>query len=290
MINRRNHMKRILITGSTDGVGRATAEALLDEGHQIVVHARTTARLAAHRRLHRRRGRGDRRRPERSLDEVHDLTEQANSLGPFDAVVHNAGVMQGAVLPVNVTAPYLMTAGGSSARASCRSTSAAACTAAATPTSPASTRRQARDALVLGREAVRHHAHGRRRPAPAGRRRAAVDPGWVPTEVGGPGASDDLALAHVTQVWLATTADPEALVSGRYWHHQTTEKPHPAVQDGRIPGCAPVIARRADRRRAPRPPRRRRRLAPSRRRGQAMRVSPLGLLPGRSPIRAGVRL
>ena len=59
----------------------------------------------------------------------------------------------------------------------------------------------------------------------------AVDPGWVPTRMGGPGASDDLALAHVTQAWLATTADPEALVSGRYWHHQRTEKPHPAVHD-----------------------------------------------------------
>ena len=59
----------------------------------------------------------------------------------------------------------------------------------------------------------------------------AVDPGWVPTRMGGPGASDDLALAHVTQSWLATTADHEALVSGRYWHHQRTEKTHPAVYD-----------------------------------------------------------
>ena len=40
-------MKRILITGSTDGVGRATAEALIGDGHQVVVHARTTARLSA---------------------------------------------------------------------------------------------------------------------------------------------------------------------------------------------------------------------------------------------------
>jgi hypothetical protein len=49
--------------------------------------------------------------------------------------------------------------------------------------------------------------------------------------MGGTGASDDLALAHVTQAWLATTDDPEALVSGRYWHHQETEKPYPAVHD-----------------------------------------------------------
>jgi NAD(P)-dependent dehydrogenase (short-subunit alcohol dehydrogenase family) len=59
----------------------------------------------------------------------------------------------------------------------------------------------------------------------------AVDPGWVPTKMGGPGASDDLALAHVTQAWLATTDESEALVSGRYWHHRRTQEPHPAVHD-----------------------------------------------------------
>ena len=52
-------MKRILITGSTDGVGRATAEALLGDGHQVVVHARTPARLAAVAAPHRPRGRGE---------------------------------------------------------------------------------------------------------------------------------------------------------------------------------------------------------------------------------------
>ena len=82
--HRRNRMKRILITGSTDGVGRATAEALLGDGHQVVVHARTTARLAAVRQLIDGGAEaivGDLS----SLDEVHDLVEQANSLGPFDA-------------------------------------------------------------------------------------------------------------------------------------------------------------------------------------------------------------
>ena len=62
----------------------------------------------------------------------------------------------------------------------------------------------------------------------------AVDPGWVPTRMGGPSASDDLALGHVTQAWLATTEDPDALVSGRYWHHRRTERPHPAVHDARF--------------------------------------------------------
>lgn len=32
-------MTRILVTGSTTGVGRATAAALLEDGHEVVVHA-----------------------------------------------------------------------------------------------------------------------------------------------------------------------------------------------------------------------------------------------------------
>ncbi len=222
-------MNRILITGSTDGVGRATAEALLDDGRQVVVHARSTARLAAVQPLIDRGAEaivGDLS----NLDEVHDLIEQANSLGPFDAVIHNAGVIQGAVLPVNVTAPYLMTA-----------------------------RIQRPGRLIYLSSSMHRDGHpdladvdwtGKRQThsysdaklfvttlmAAVSRLRPdvlahAVDPGWVPTKMGGPGASDDLALAHVTQVWLATTADPEALVSSRYWHHQRTENPHPAVHD-----------------------------------------------------------
>lgn len=52
--------------------------------------------------------------------------------------------------------------------------------------------------------------------------------------MGGPSVSDDLTLGHVTQAWLAATDAPEALVSGRYWHHQRTEQPHPAVHDARF--------------------------------------------------------
>lgn len=40
------------------------------------------------------------------------------------------------------------------------------------------------------------------------------DPGWVPTRMGGAGSPDDLRLGHLTQEWLATSHDPEALTSG----------------------------------------------------------------------------
>jgi NAD(P)-dependent dehydrogenase (short-subunit alcohol dehydrogenase family) len=62
----------------------------------------------------------------------------------------------------------------------------------------------------------------------------AVDPGWVPTRMGGPSAPDDLRLGHLSQEWLAVSDAPEALTTGRYWHHQRLEKPHPAVHDWRF--------------------------------------------------------
>jgi NAD(P)-dependent dehydrogenase (short-subunit alcohol dehydrogenase family) len=59
----------------------------------------------------------------------------------------------------------------------------------------------------------------------------AVDPGWVPTRMGGPGAPDDLRLGHLTQEWLATSEDRDARTSGGYWYHQRRFEPHPAVAD-----------------------------------------------------------
>ena len=59
----------------------------------------------------------------------------------------------------------------------------------------------------------------------------AVDPGWVPTKMGGPGAPDDLRLGHRTQEWLATSDEPDARTSGGYWYHQRRRTPHPAALD-----------------------------------------------------------
>jgi hypothetical protein len=59
----------------------------------------------------------------------------------------------------------------------------------------------------------------------------ALEPGWVPTRMGGPGAPDDMDLAHRTQVWLATSDDPGARVTGQYFYHMRPLAPNPAVQD-----------------------------------------------------------
>src|SRR3954471_6615873 len=59
----------------------------------------------------------------------------------------------------------------------------------------------------------------------------AVEPGWVPTRMGGPGAPDDLELGHRTQTWLAVSGDPDATPSGGYWFHQQRKAPPTAALD-----------------------------------------------------------
>lgn len=49
-----------------------------------------------------------------------------------------------------------------------------------------------------------------------------VDPGWVPTKMGGPATNDDLTLGYTTQVWLATLDDTS--VSGTYYHHMKPDR------------------------------------------------------------------
>ncbi|MET7701039.1 SDR family NAD(P)-dependent oxidoreductase [Streptomyces sp. NPDC005485] len=223
-------MSRILVTGSTDGVGKATAEALLDEGHRVVVHARTTARLAAVQHLIDRGAEaivGD----FGHLDEVRDLVTQANSHGRFDAVIHNAGTMHGpSVLPVNVVAPYVLTAG--MARPERLVYLSSSMHQGGHPdltgidwTGNRETRSYSDSKLFI---TALMATVARLWPGVLAH---AVDPGWVPTKMGGPGASDDLSLAHRTQAWLATSSDAEALTSGLYWFHQRTQTPHPAVHD-----------------------------------------------------------
>ena len=58
----------------------------------------------------------------------------------------------------------------------------------------------------------------------------AVDPGWVPTRMGGRNAPDDLEKGYETQSWLAVSNDKKATVSGRYFFHQK-ERPYNSIAD-----------------------------------------------------------
>jgi NAD(P)-dependent dehydrogenase (short-subunit alcohol dehydrogenase family) len=62
----------------------------------------------------------------------------------------------------------------------------------------------------------------------------ALEPGWVATKMGGPGAPDDLDAGPKTQVWLATSNDPEVMVTGQYFYHQKRRAVEPAARDEKI--------------------------------------------------------
>src|SRR5947209_4110886 len=103
-------MARVFITGSADGLGRAAAHTLLDDGHEVVVHGRNRDRLAAVSELLDRGADavvGDLS----DVDQTRGIADQVNELGPMDAVIHNAGVYTGPhILLINTVAPYLLTA------------------------------------------------------------------------------------------------------------------------------------------------------------------------------------
>jgi len=224
---------RVFITGSADGLGHATAKTLLSQGHEVVVHVRSQARLPAVKELVDR-GAVTTVGDLSDLAQIRDLANQVNAIGPMDAVVHNAGVLSGSpLLVVNVVAPYLLTALiqrpkrlvylSSSMHRGGRASLAGMDWAGRTSTGSYSDSKLFVTALAA--------AVARLWPDVLSN---AVDPGWVPTKMGGPSAPDDLRLGHLTQEWLATSDDPAALTSGGYWHHQQRQQPQPAVNDIRF--------------------------------------------------------
>ena len=224
---------RVFITGSADGLGRAAAKTLLADGHEVVVHVRSQARLPAVKELVDQ-GAAATIGDLSDFAQIRDLARQVNAIGRMDAVIHNAGVLSGAqLLVVNVVAPYLLTALVQRPRrliylSSGMHRGGNASLAGMDWSGRASTSSYSDSKLFVTALAA---AVARRWPDVLSN---AVDPGWVPTKMGGPNAPDDLRLGHLTQEWLATSDDPEALTSGGYWHHQQRQTPHPAVNDLRF--------------------------------------------------------
>ncbi|MET8568927.1 SDR family NAD(P)-dependent oxidoreductase [Streptomyces sp. NPDC004783] len=222
-------MSRVLVTGSTDGLGRAAADSLLSAGHDVVVHARNEERAAA---LDALVGRGARLvvGDFTDRDAVRRIAGELNETEPLDAVIHNAGVWSGrAVMPVNIVAPYLLTA---LLRAPRRLVYLSSGSHFSGHPSPAGVdwRGESAGSYADSKLFVTALAAAVARLRP-GVLSNAVDPGWVPTRMGGPGAPDDLELGHRTQEWLATSDDPEALTTGGYWYHRRRRQPHRAVHD-----------------------------------------------------------
>jgi NAD(P)-dependent dehydrogenase (short-subunit alcohol dehydrogenase family) len=233
---------RVLITGSTTGLGEAAARQLLDDGHEVVVHARDMDRAGSIDDLTYHAAGivvGDLA----STAETRAVADQVHEVGGIDAVIHNAGVYVDAqriatpegrarTLAVNVLAPYLLTEWierpsrliyiSSDMHASGDTSLQdldwmrkrwngvqAYCDSKLFVTTLA---------FALGRRWPEVHVN-------------AVDPGWVPTRMGGAGAPDDLELGHATQTWLAVSDDPAATTSCGYWYHRRRHSPAAAVLD-----------------------------------------------------------
>ena len=64
----------------------------------------------------------------------------------------------------------------------------------------------------------------------------ALEPGWVPTRMGGAGAPDDMDQAHRTQAWLAVSDDPSAKTTGEYLHHLRRRAPNPQAREADLQG------------------------------------------------------
>jgi NAD(P)-dependent dehydrogenase (short-subunit alcohol dehydrogenase family) len=168
------------------------------------------------------------------LEETREVAGQVNRLGQLDAVIHNAGVVGGPqVLAVNVVAPYLLTALidrpkrliylSSGMHRGGRASLAGMVWSGHRATGSYSDSKLLVTTLAAAVARIWPEVFSN-----------AVDPGWVPTKMGGPGAPDDLRLGHLTQVWLATSDDRQARTSGGYWYHQRRTEPHPAVGDRRF--------------------------------------------------------
>ncbi len=84
-------MARVLITGSSDGLGLMAGQLLADQGHKVVLHARSDARAAdAKKALPKAEAVvvGDLG----AIAATKDVAAQVNALGSFDAIIHNAAV------------------------------------------------------------------------------------------------------------------------------------------------------------------------------------------------------
>jgi NAD(P)-dependent dehydrogenase (short-subunit alcohol dehydrogenase family) len=235
------NMANIFITGSADGLGQLAAKKLVELGHRVVLHARNEAR--GKQALAEVSGAADVLIADlASIEETKGLASKANASGIFDIVIHNAGVYQVAknstgaeglplILTVNTLAPYILTAlmhkpkrliylsSGMHLQGNTRLDYLTSLQNSLNRISYADTKLHD---LVLAKAVARKwpdvYAN-------------AVDPGWVPTKMGGSGAPDSLKEGFQTQVWLAVSNEPDACVNGQYFHHQKQATYQQAADD-----------------------------------------------------------
>jgi NAD(P)-dependent dehydrogenase (short-subunit alcohol dehydrogenase family) len=228
-------MARIFITGSSDGLGRMEARILVGRGHEVVVHGRNRKR--ADEALSRVPGAlaaviGDLA----SIAETKALADQVNELGPFDAVIHNAGVYHVSnvsrtvdglpeIFAVNSLAPYILTCLIKRPKRLVYTSSGMHSSGDASLKDMKGSNDYSDSKL---QNVILAFAVARKWPGVLSN---AVDPGWAATKMGGRGAPVSVEEGARTQAWLAVSTDREALVSGAYFHHLRPGSVHPAAAD-----------------------------------------------------------
>jgi NAD(P)-dependent dehydrogenase (short-subunit alcohol dehydrogenase family) len=223
-------MSRIFITGSADGLGLLAAKALVSQGHKVVLHARNSAR--ADEALRKVSGAENVFTADLScVEETKKLAEEVNKSGAFDAVIHNAGVYQVSaklIFAVNTLAPYILTCLMQKPKRLIYLTSGMHLHGR--PNFESFSRENAQISYSDSKLHVvmLSMAVARKWPEVFSN---SVDPGWVPTKMGGRGAPDDLQKGYETQTWLAVSNDDKARVSGRYFFHQKERSCNPAAID-----------------------------------------------------------
>ncbi|TMC11125.1 MAG: SDR family NAD(P)-dependent oxidoreductase [Chloroflexi bacterium] len=233
-------MARIFITGSADGLGQLAARRLVALGHDVVLHGRNRDRA---------------QQALRAVPGARTALEGDLAAGPFQAVIHNAGVFRpGAarretvdglddVFAINALAPYLLTALIQGPRRLIYLTSGLH-HSGDSDLRDLQWRQRRWDGLQAYANSklfdlVLAFAVARLWPHVLSN---AVDPGVVPTKMGGPSAPGDLEQGAATQVWLAVSEEPGAKVTGRHFHHMRTRPAHPTasdvtVQDALLAAC-----------------------------------------------------
>ena len=222
-------MARVFITGSTDGIGFEAARQLLTAGHQVVCHARNPERAEG--LTTRLPGVDDVLIGDlESLEQTTGLAQQATGSGPFDAVIHNAGIGGGQsqrtttgdglerIFHVNTVSPYLLTALMARSSRLVYLTSGLEAQGSV-EVDDLQFARRSWDGMQAYSDSKLHDvllAFAVARLWPQVRSNA-VDPGWIKTKLGGPDAWDEPAEGAATQVWLATSTDDRAQVTGRYF-------------------------------------------------------------------------
>jgi NAD(P)-dependent dehydrogenase (short-subunit alcohol dehydrogenase family) len=247
-------MSRIFISGSSTGLGLMVGKLLIDQGHQVVLHARNAARADdAKRALPRAQAivEGD-------LDTIAGAKEVAarvNDLGRFDAVIHNAAVgyredhrLTADGLPhvfgINTLSAYILTALIERPHRLVYLSSGMHHHADANLDDILWTKRRWNGSNAYAESKLHDvmlaFAVARRWPDVLSN---SLEPGWVPTKMGGVSAPDDMDQAHLTQAWLAAGDELKAKVTGRYFYHLRPLAPNAqandtALQDGLIAICA----------------------------------------------------